>query len=500
MFVVLFFGFVAKMACGTVIPRQSISIQTSSLGILPWLPEASMDTQTVFTSAVFGQLLKYDEYMQIQSGIFTDFNWNKDDYTYHFKFDPNAKYHNGLSIDPVDIEFAIAKLFLTKRRIVRKEVFSDIVGIDNLKEGQPFVAGMISGITYDNQGNFYIKLKRINTRFLYSIANSVPGIAPRNLFKSDMFSFKQLPIGLGKYKVVSVDKSKAIIDLERLDKSNCVKSNPCPLYIKFIESGNPSHNKVDIAAFTSARDVEDNDNYTLFISSLPTSVTTIDFNFTNYISVKKNFREAISLSLNRDDIFKGYKTHKPSHQIVTSHTVGGISNKFKYNPTLAREIVGKEFKDIIIDGWYHGQVGLEVPHYVEEIRKQLANVGIKINFAPTLKQGMDSVRVGMFVYSMSLDYSNPILPLAINMDSDVRTRHLPRDRNFMNQLYETIKISKNPEDEARNVGKMLKYIMKNFIQIPIAQGYKIMAIKKGIDYPQSGYFAYTIDFDKLLIK
>ncbi len=60
--------------------------------------------------------------------------------------------------------------------------------------------------------------------------------------------------------------------------------------------------------------------------------------------------------------------------------------------------------------------------------------------------------------------------------------------------------SQTPASEANAVKNVVNYYMDNTIQIPIAQGYKLMALKNGVEYSKTGSFAYSIDFDGVIVK
>ncbi len=479
---------------------RSIVVQTSNLGVLPWLPEASIDSQLAFSSAVFGFLLSYDEDMSLLPGLFSDYNWNASTSSYHFKYDPTLRYHDGEKIQPEDIEFAIAKLFLTEKKIVRRPIFGNIVGVDKLQVGQKFFPGIVSGITYDKIGNFYIKLKKSNPQFLYSLANSVPPISPRKSFKNDLFSYRRFPVGLGPYRVVRFDEKRVIVDIEKVDKSQCNPDNPCPVRIKFIETGDPLDNKPDIAAFTSARSFFDNDRYTILVSSLPTSILNLDFNFKNEFAKKVEFRKAISLAIERIEICRDYKKFRPSHQLITSRSLGSTVEKFEFDPVAAKKIIEASFGDVELEGWFHGPKGLRNPDYVETVRKQLLKIGVKVNFSPTMEHGLGPENVGIFVYAMGLDYSDPLLPLGINLESPHRKAHLPADISQIKGLFEEVKAYDGANKVATGVRRILNMMKKGYIQIPIAQGYKVVALSNRLHYKPTRGLAYTIDFTKVLLR
>ncbi len=478
------------------------------MGFKPWDKMSSYTTKASFFNAVFTQLLYFDKNYSIKPGLFLDWSWKPDLREFEFKVDISKKFDNERPLRLEDIEFAIVKNFLTEGDDSKHYFLSEIVGTSELKKGQKFRTGLCKGIKIVSPNTLKIKLKSANPLFLYSFGELMPPIAPIEDFDSDLFNFKKIPRGTGKYEIVWSDPNSSLVKL-RLKRSEMSRSHPkSPLTIDYFSHGTAVEHDADLTAGAGNKTVVKNPNYKTIIGSIPLVINVLDFNYNTSLSKNINFRKAISLAINRTELNETYNTLRNSHELIPSTYYGFSNRKFEYSPEKSKKIVEKHFKSVSsptkrLKALYHGPKNSEKKPYIKALQRQLEIVGLFFDFEPieviSFEKG-NHLDIQFVIYGLVTSFVDPTSPFAnYTQDTSMGLNHDPDD-NTVDNMYLTIKETFSKEQRAAKLKELTKYMQENYVMIPLQESVPSFMAKLRIESIGIEQIFYAIDLSEVRIK
>lgn len=317
----------------------TIKFQAGQLEHKPWDPEASYSVQINFNSAVFSSPIEIDRNYNLKPKIFKSWKWNAQRNSFIFTIDNDLSYDENRKLKIEDIEFAIIKNFLSEYGSYKRNYFYDIKGIESLEVGMKYFSGMCAGIKILNSESLEIILNKPNPNFIYTLQDGIPPIAPIEDFTDDYFTFKDIPRGLGNFKISYNHPKTSLVELTRKINENDSLSNVSK--ILFFNHGKPIENQVDLAVDSGGAGLSADNSYQIHYGNIPKSIHVVSFNFTNPLANNILFRQAISLSLDREKIFSEYKQTKENHELIPSVYLGRSGKKFDYDPEKAKVIIAQ---------------------------------------------------------------------------------------------------------------------------------------------------------------
>ena len=374
--------------------QRHILFQAGKLGHKPWDPKASFSVQINFNSAVFTKLVYIDSKYNIKPGIFKDWQWENKTNSYLFTLDTSHNFGENRKIHPKDIEFAFLKSFLSDFGEYKRNYFFDIVGTSKIRPNQEYKTGMCEGIKIVGNNQLRVYLNKSNPDFIYTLQDAIPIVAPIEDFsEKDYFKFKRIPRGTGPYRVKwsSKESSKVLLEHKCID-SQISQTASYPLTIMFTNENDPKNNLPDLAADAGSSGLKEDLRYSTQYGKVPYGVSVISFNYRNPLGSNKLFREAVSLAIDRKKIYNDNKQIKATHEIIPSMYLGRSGTQFEFNPEKSRKIIKENFKNQFskknpLIAIYHGKPGKPSKKHILKLQKQLADVGIFVDF-----QGKEWVR------------------------------------------------------------------------------------------------------------
>lgn len=495
------------------IPNRHLVVQLGITDRKPWHHLASYHTKAHFRSAVFDQLLHIDKNYKISPGLFLDWRWVEKSKSYIFKIDRSQKFDSDRKLKVEDIEFALVKNFISNHPNSDKRLYTEIKGTNNLKIGQKFKSGMCDGIKKIDDETLEIFLSQTNPIFLYTMGAMSTFIAPIEDFKDDYFTFKGIPRGTGPYKITwsSPINSQVRLERKKMD-SETVKTTRYPLSIDIFDHGKAKERKVDLAAGAGTNGLDEKDGYKFVANSIPTIVQMLDFNFSNKYGKDEKFRKAVSLAIDRKEIFKGYKNTDEVHELVPTGYYGRSNQKFEHNPEKAKKIVKEHFGEELspskpLIGYFHGKKGnKKLPKYIKSIKKQLSDVGIYIDFVGSeivpFKSLPKTYVMGSFGNITS--FVDPLAPFSMYLveGSDL-VGNADQSDKIAKSLYKKAATATTKEERAKFISQLSAHFQKTFIALPLEQRGSFFAYNVDTVEPlndQNTFFAINYDLIKIKKK
>lgn len=499
-----------SFAYGNQVPRiefpdRHVVFQAGKLGHKPWAPEASYGVEINFNAAIFTKLVYVGSGYKILPGIFKKWYWSYKDKSYIFTIDKDLKFSSKRGVTAADVEFALLKSFLSNVRPHYRDDLHDIVGVEKLKVGDKFFSGMCKGVRVLSVDKIQIFLKKSNPNFIYALEESVPPVAPKEDFKKDYFRFKGLPRGTGKYVVEWSSKQNSLVRLKRKAVSKEVRSSAqYPLTIDFFNHGHPEENKVDLAVAAGTSGIRKSPQYRTLLGSIPDSISSIDFNYQHPLGRNIKFREAISLALNRRKMFEKYIQTSPVHEIIPSKYRGRSGLKFEYSPEKARKMVRKWFSKVSspaspLKAIYHGKAESKDKPHIAELKRQLAEVGLYVNFVPVAKVDLEEHRDAIFrEHGTGANYADPISSFAPYINLGVENKIIADSAdNKSSKLFWKAKEAQNRLEENKFLKKLSMHFYKNFRVIPVVEGYPVYSLGKRVKTINLEKRISSINFDEV---
>lgn len=495
--------FLGNTSVVSVVDKNKIStlkIQTSQMGLKPWEHHAPYAAKVNFNSAVFNQLLYFDQSYNIMPGIIRDWQWDNSSKSYTLTIDQNYSFSDSRPIKAEDIEFAILKRFITTKDQTNRVFFKDILGTNSLVRGQSFKSGMCEGIKVISQDKLKITLSQTNPTFLFTLGALTPAIAPIEDFNDDLLNFKGVPRGTGAYKVVWSDPESTLVRLEKK-----INDGNGPRYLEFYNHGSASENNVDIATGGGVKGTSNDKRFKIYYGSVPTAVQVFDFNYLNKYGSNRLFRKAISLILDRSSILG--EDYTPSHELIPSSYYGRTNKKFKHDKIEGKKILEENFSEILntktpLKSIFHGSLGVDgaLPRYLEVIQSQLLYAGLNVEFVSrdwtSFRDGEDDLFFA--VYGMVTSFVDPLSAFAHYMPNSPFKNHTDINDKVAINIFDSASKSVSIDDRALYVKKLSQHFQENYRQLTLEEIRPMFLYRDTVtSLDDSNVLFSTIDFKSI---
>jgi oligopeptide transport system substrate-binding protein len=483
--------------------HTTLKIQTSQMGLKPWEHHAPYAAKVNFNSAVFNQLLYFDQSYNITPGLIRDWSWDEPSKSYILSIDSEFKFSDERPLRAEDIEFAILKRFITTKDETNRVFFKDILGTDKLKRGQVFKSGMCDGIKVLSEGKIRITLKDTNPTFLFTLGALTPAVAPIEDFDRDLLNFKNIPRGTGAYKVVWSDPDTTLV---RLEKKNDDVSGP--RFIEFFNHGSASSNNVDIATGGGIKDTKNDVRFKTYYGSIPTAVQVFDFNYLNKYGSDILFRKAISMILDRRAILG--RDFMPAHELIPSSYYGRTNKKFEHDKNKGKKILEDNFPEILntktpLKSIFHGSLAQDgsLPRYLQVIKSQLLEAGLNVDFVSRDWTSFKDHEHDLYfaVYGMVTSFVDPLSAFAHYMPNSPFKNHTDINDRIATNLFDQASRASSIDDRAKLVKALSKHFQENYRQLTLEEIRPMFLFRDTIsDLDDRNVLFSTIDFSSIEMR
>ena len=479
--------------------KDGIKIQTSRSDMRPWLNFNDAATKTAFNTAVHGQALYFSPDLNITPGYIKAWKWMPKEKKYRFTIDVSKKYHNGKSVESPDFEFVLVKPFITQLANANEKIpLSMIQGVEKLRVGMKYKTGLLEGVKVINKDTIDVYVTTGHTRFLYSLGELLPALAPIEAFNEDLYTFKSIPVGCGSYKVSFVDPNSSMVRVER------IFGFKGPRTIEFYSDRTAFENKVDIAmgggVFHMRKDSNDNPGkYKQIQGILPSSIQILVFNFQSEAVQNDKFREAVAYAFDRNQPFTDYPNKSPTGSIIPVLNYGHEPRVFKFDLNNAKDnfkSLPKSIKDrehILIA---HGTPGTEPARYYKEVQNALMGIGMKVNLV--LKEETEISKgdkdTTMILFGRGVE-SNPLMTFAYYLPG-ASYETIKHDDDY-DRLFQKAEQTDSIDERAKYIEALSDIIDKKNIVIPYHQNYPTYYVSSKIKSLGLESSAWSLNADNI---
>lgn len=466
-------------------PDETITINLSEIPQIPWdTSRAVSHVIETFTASVHGCLVSredsYNNDELKQNSLIEHFYCEDNVCQAYLK--KNIYFHNKRKVTAYDVEFSILRAMLQRNKnFVVSSLINDIIGVEELKNTSnlpltevnsiKYPTGLVKGIEVVDNFNIIFKLKWKNKFFLNKISVGRIPIVPIEELDPTYTNWLKYPVGFGKYKVEYVNWEKYEFILKRFNKKEEI-----PKYIRFIFS-NKDEGDIKILLGDSGRGKSGTDRKIIFPNIY--SNGGFLFNFKTDLGKNKNFREAISLALDREKIANSaiYKEITPEDQMIPSFSV---LKDYRINKPVQKQNIekAKQLLHSIPPSLWKGKIfhvhtywanikNINSLPYIQEIKKQLMDIGINVIFYDTdlsYPKFRDDDKNVMWWTGFGFSSNDPNKNFSFFRTNSYYSNEGPRDNSY-DLLYE--QSIKNVNDSTFYTKKLSEYFYNNHIFVVV---------------------------------
>ncbi len=370
---------------------------------LPFSKDAPVDTMYATITPILGQLIYTSNSYDLEPGLLESFSWDFESSAYILKLKPNLSFHNGRKVTSKDLEFSLLRGFYSSRPSFFLAFLNNIKGIDAIKGKKKFVSGQVSGIKVIDEQSISVKLNEPNPSFLHSLARAYFSVVPIEAFGSNYETWNEYPVGAGAYKVSEFNSKAGKLVITRVKKSG---ESPNEIAFYFKKTTEP----IDIELSSHG------ENKKVVSSKRSASLTGIYFNFNSSIASNINFRKAIDLAVDRNELAKDVEIYSPADEFLAKHFWGRIKHKKEKDIAVANSLL-KKVKGLDLSKTYkipvfNGKISdPKYGKYAQRLESQLQKAGLKVKlFESNDKKFPESDKTTLFrLASLGADVADPII-------------------------------------------------------------------------------------------
>jgi ABC-type transport system substrate-binding protein len=377
---------------------ETLTLNLSDEPQIPWnIIDVSTYVVETFSTAVHGSLISSNGTFKESTDNSVLFeNYFCDGNVCYASLKKGILFHNKREVTAYDVEFSFIRQLLNfSNDNFANTILDDVIGIEHLKaeniknviiDSFKYPSGLIEGIQVKDKYNIIFHLKRENSHFFQKISTGFVPIVPIEELDHSYLKWKKLPIGFGKYKVVKADSIKHNYVIEKVNKNDDI-----PKYIRFIFD---ERNIGDIKGTIGLSKTNENYDSHMIFPDIYANAGFL-FNYKTELGANQNFRQAISLALDRKKIAKisPFGEFVPDDQMLPESgwqknyraEISIQSRNLKKAKELMETIPKNLWKDRVfhVHTFWTSKKDLNRELYIIEIKQQLQEIGIHIFFHNT---------------------------------------------------------------------------------------------------------------------
>lgn len=458
----------------------TLKIQLGQMGHKPWDPNASAQVRFNFNNAVYEKPFHFTNKYEILPGYIIKWRWDYSSDQYILTL-ADLKFHNGRAITARDLEYTIIRPFISKLNRTERQLLNEISGLKEIKPGDIFKTGMVSGIKVLDDKTLSLKLVKPNAFFLYSFGENLPPLVPQEELKEDHYTFKGLPVGCGKYKVVWSDPSSSLVKLARLTPP----THNQPEIIEIFNHGDAISNGVDLAVGAGSSAIESSDtNFKWVKSEVPIAVQVIDFNFQNLAIQDPNFRKMLQISIDKETLVKPYlKLATLTEQLIPSNLAARTQITSAYNVKEAKKIfdqLPKSIRNKTFVIFFHGS--LKVPKYVTTLLEDWKKIGLKVEAKGTdvIDFELKHKEAFAYTYGRVTSFADPLKIFSFYLPDAPNKFNSPKDDSKFLALYDAANSMESAEKRIEKIKEISQYFRDEIRQIPLFENFENFTYRKNV--------------------
>lgn len=457
---------------------EQVSVWFDGNGKMPYAPDSYVVPASSLHAAVLGKNLFVDRSFSLKAGNISSWKWDYSSSEYILELKAGLKFSNGRPVTSKDLEFSLTRGLFSDRPSFFFLNFSDIVGVDvGRKYGSQFQTGAIAGIKTVDERRIAIKLKATNPAFLNSIAYSYFALVPIEELKSDYRTWKKWPIGAGSYEVLEASEAESKVILKRSVNA----PSEIPSSLRVLTGG--SQNGADVVVGSSLE--VPSSLYTRVVNQSYNYLTVICFNYNTELGRSEDFRKAISLAIDRDEISSASDLLEPAYEFLPKRYWGRINvgpfyqdiSAAKANLRKVSQSAKKTFSNLQLIP-IRGTRG--PTDFSKVLHNQLSKIGLNFKFFYDDKKLWDlkSENAPFMVISIAIDSYDPLSDLSVLRKESFLFPYVPFSDQIFAKIFDDAKVGTKTEKRVERVKAISSYIQKRSLIVPLVNRFSAIWYKK----------------------
>ena len=373
---------------------------------------------------IFDGLVQFDQTLAIVPGLAQFWKASRDGLTWTFTLRKGVRFHHGREVTAEDVVYSFTRILDPRIRSGAADLFTSIKGAREFREGR---ASSVAGLSALDRHTVQVVLTDASVPFVSVLAVGHTKIVPKELVERDPEGFGRKPVGTGPFRFLRWEAGKEIV----------LVANPAYF------GGAPKLGQVVFRIFLGEQFDAMYDEFrhgNLEDSPLPSrdylraistpgqqyikrpmiSLRFYGFNMRIKPLDDRRVRLALNLALDRDALMQS--VHLGRYTVARGILPPGTQG---FNPKLAGYGYDPErARDLLARAGYPGGRGLspipvwssvrrdEIVRELEEIRRQLAAVGVSIDVHyltdwPAFSRQLEEGRLPVFLYGWYADVPDP---------------------------------------------------------------------------------------------
>jgi ABC-type transport system substrate-binding protein len=477
---------------------DTVRVQLTADGKRPYDPTTTGFAHITFYNAVLGRLVHLKPNLTVEPGLLSEAYWDFKNQQYILRIREGLKFHNGRTVEAEDLDFSLARFFLTKTRADQVAFLKNIAGVQSLEPGMKYRPWMVSGIKKVGVRTVAVSLRSPNPAFLYSLSEGWISLVPREELRDDLTSWRSFPIGAGPYRVDHVVGGTVRVCRIAAQKDS-------PQVVEFVSDTKIS---ADVVGFQPADFSQK--SLTRIRGAGPIGFTGVFFNSNSELASNFHFRKAISLAIKRDALIEGHDDYSSLTEILTSNFVGRVNMPEHYDLIAAKKELALVPKDLLkrtIRGhWFSGRVELSPleKQIVVKLEKQLAGLGLDVEFGPSNNPTFaDSDKNTVLrIDDRGTAFADPLIIFRAFEAPAFLSPFFPKDNGRLKALLDDAAKANSLDVKANTIFALSKYFDENTILIPLYERKTVYWIneKKVADLGIQTGITFDLDRVRLVTK
>jgi oligopeptide transport system substrate-binding protein len=445
---------------------RRILIRVAGNNLKPFEQETTGFAQITFYNAVLGKLISISPDHQISPNLLKEAYWDYARGGYVLTLPDGLHFHNGRLATAEDLDFSIARFFLTTGRSDPVVFLNDIEGIEVLKRGQPYKSWQVSGIRKINDRSVFIKLEQRDPSFLLALSVGWLSLVPQEELKSDYITWRRLPVGAGPYRVIYADPKSSLVTIEQ---ANCV-SKTTPMTIDF--TSDPNDERVDLVAFTPTNPLPN--SLKKVYGEGPFGFSGVLFNFKSRLAQNIHFRRALALSIQRARLLDDWDDYTVLTELLTSNFIGRLHLPEEFDLAEARREIKKVPKALLAKPvrafGYAARIQTKFDASVlGRLAETWKSIGVQVDFVPAdnLRFAEKDVSTVFRIDERGTAFVDPLPIFRAFYRRGFLARFFPSDDPKYGKMLAVASQARDINEKANSIAALSRYVLDNCYLIPL---------------------------------
>lgn len=445
---------------------KSLNIFFGNQTIPPYHVHASASTLSTFNAAVMGRLIRQDEDFQLRPELLESFHFDFDKEVYVLKLKDDLKFHNGRKATSKDLEFSLVRGFYSSDRSFFHVYLGTIKGIEGIEPGGKFQSGVVEGVKVIDEQTVEVKLIKSNPAFFHTLTSPYFSIFPIEELENDYLTWKDSPVGLGKFKVEKTyNVNETVISSLKEVCKECVSK-------VVFHSKRPEKSDIEFYA-------DKGGDYEVKNSELAAGVRILSLSNKHPLSQDINFKKGLNLLIDQSVFQSNEMGIHATTQLLPKHFWGRLKDTPKTSTSKAKEYFSKIDKELLepiyeIPVFSGKELARHHKFYAEKLMQAFHKVGFKTKFVPNTQKFIQedvAENSPLYMFNIVSDYVDPLIMFSSFKKDGHEPYYRPTGKvlDRFQKLYDKTQNATTFDERNEHVKKLSEFVRDEVVVLPLAE-------------------------------